>query len=379
MKKLLLLLSVVFFISAFTGCEPGVQTPSSDSEDGYEENIIDLDSPTGGFSLSDEEPAFGEEDKFIYSGYEAEYKDEIDPDRERDRDREKNGSIRFRLRALWGRLACGYVDSTVFDCCEVDWSGRMTFHKGTVVIERLIAFDLEDYVKRIDNSTIEWISRTCPHFDGIQVRLIAPPAESDSFILEELDDPALTIQAGPFNRTFTLAELDTLKLMTPVDRCCNAIMINSHFIPPNCGNGYLFGRWRSVESDTIFNDETGEMRGIIMGRFRGAWMGRNGRLFGHLKGVYGHTSAGDPVFYGKYIDFNGRFRGILRGRYGPDSEITDQPAYYGWFKGDWIGKNMVVKGKVDGKWAADTSGHGFFHGIWKTLCGDRSDLNPNSE
>jgi len=379
MKKLLILLPVVFFVFAMTGCESDVQTPSSDYEAEYEESIIDLDSPTGGFSLSDEDPAFGEDDQFIYGGYETEYNDRIDPYRDRDRDRERDGAVRFRLRALWGRLACGYGDSTVSDCCEVDWSGRMTFHKGTVVIERLIAFEQGDYVQRIDNSTIEWVSRTCPHFDGIQVRLIAPPPGNDSLFVEQLDDSALTIQAGPFTRTFTVAELDTLNLMRPVDRCCNAIMINSHYIPPDCENGYLFGEWRSVEADTIFNDDTGEMRGILLGRFRGAWTGRNGRIFGHLKGIYGHTSFGDPVFYGKYIDFNGRFRGIVRGRYGPAPDIAGQPPHYGWFRGDWVGRNMVVKGRVDGKWAADTAGHGFFHGIWKMLCSDRSDLNPNSE
>jgi hypothetical protein len=174
-------------------------------------------------------------------------------------------------------------------------------------------------------------------------------------------------------------ELRQLSMMEPVDRCCNAISINSHNIPPDCPNGYLFGRWKHAEPDTIVSEETGEMRGIILGRFRGGWINEGGHLAGYLKGFFGVTASGEHLFFGKYVSLNGRFGGIIRGSYGPPPEMTESVVALGWFEGEWFGRNMVLMGELGGRWAADGGGKGFFHGLWDMYCSDRSDLDPDSQ
>lgn len=379
MKKLFLSLLVIVFIYG-AGCDSEVESPYSASNTA-EENVIDLGSPTGGFTLEDEEPVFGEPDQYRFMDRERAYCDSIDPERDRDRERLFEGAVKFRLRSLWGRLACGLSDTLVTDCCGVDWSGGMTFDGGIIVIEKLIAFDQEDEVKRIDRSTIEWVSRTCPHFDGIQVRLIVPPFGVDSLSEDNGTDveARLTINAGPFSRTFTLEELYELNVMQPVDRCCNSIIVNSHFIPPSCPNGYLFGKWEVTGPDTLYTEDTGEIRGILMGGFRGAWINQGGHFSGYVKGIFGNNAEGEHLFFGKYIDFNGHFKGILRGKYGPPPEMSESIIPFGWFEGEWYGKNMITMGRLGGRWISDTGGTGFFHGLWDMYCGDRSDLNPESQ
>jgi hypothetical protein len=255
----------------------------------------------------------------------------------------------------------------------------MTFSNGVLIIEKLIAFDPEDYITRKNKSTIEWVSYTCPHIDGIQVRLIAPPSSfkpdslnADSTVTSE---PVLTIKTGPFTRSFTLKELETLQLMEPVDRCGNGIKINSQILPIGCPTGYLFGQWKSVEPDTTAIDSTVSSSDstnsdkVLLGYFRGVWIGNNGIIAGHLKGIYGINSLGERVFFGKYIDFKGRFKGILKGYYEPVLDITTE--YYpphGIFYGSWFNQNLVHQGRLKGDWITDESGNGFFHGRWGRNC-----------
>ena len=379
MKRVLFSLLLVVFVFA-AGCDSGTDNLATPTAGEQEENIVDLNSPTGGFSFSDEEPAFGESDLYTYSSKEPVYNDALENDPEIERWRERQGIKKFRLRAIWGRLARSYEDSTAADCCGLDWSGSMTFDNGVVIIEKLIAFDPEDYITRRNKSTIEWVSHTCPHIDGIQVKLIAPPFKQDSLEADSTEtcEPVLTIKTGPFTKSFTLKELESLQLMQPVDRCGNGSSINSQIIPPGCPHGYLFGKWENVETDTTAIDSTtsppdstdSENDGrILLGHFRGVWIGHNGRIAGHVKGIYGINSLGERVFFGKYIDFKGHFKGILRGHFEPTPEITAEYSFpHGIFHGKWFGKNFAQEGRLKGNWISDKDGHGLFHGEWGKNC-----------
>jgi hypothetical protein len=250
---------------------------------------------------------------------------------------------------------------------------------GIIVVQKTIAFEEDDSVSRIDSATIGWISHTGPGVDGIQVRLVVPPDTS----LCVGCAPALTLSTGPYTRTFTLDELLMLDLVSPVDTCGNAISITSVLVPPGCPHGHLMGAWKKLDPDSLASADTLANGGIVQGVFRGIWVGKGGRIAGHLKGVFGLNSAGERVFFGKYIDLSGRFQGILRGKSwmriapaieeetgngpGPDHDRGVRPPR-GWFAGEWIDANWNVQGRLKGRWIAAEEGKGFFHGIWGMKC-----------
>lgn len=379
MKRTLLTGLAIALLVLSGGCQligDDPTSPKMPAGDVPQETVIDLDSPTGGFAYTDEAPAFGEADDYdrILSeetAYDDPYRNEAEI-----QNMERNRRVlRYRLRAVWGRLLCRN-DSTAVDCCGVDWTGRMHMEGGAIVIERVIAFDPQDSISRVDRSTIEWISHTCPHVDGVQVRIIVPPAgRADSLSMRPEVAPVLTIETGPYTSTFTLEELAAMEVVQPVDRCCNGISINSHIIPEYCPHGHLSGRWHSTDPDTIVAadstvaPDSAKIRGIVHGVYRGIWMGANGTPSGYMRGVYGVNSAGEPVFFGKYIDMSGRIKGILRGRYGPLPEVTAASVNTcGYFKGEWIGRSQEVQGRLEGRWMGAAPGQGLFHGIWGMNC-----------
>ncbi len=371
MKKSLITGLAVLFLIFGAGCQLFESNPaapvSTDNETA--ETEYDLDSSTGGFSYSDEPEAFGEPE--LYSGYtgsEVYVEDQLEDQEElKNRYRRNEGADRYRFRAIWGHLPRLSTSSDTMECCQLDWSGSLHLEGGIIIIEKIIAFDPRDYVRRVDKSTIEWISHTCPHVDGLQVRLIIPPGLSNDPTGTE--EPALTIETGPYSRTFTMDELAALDITKPVDRCENYISIDSHIITPQCPHGYLMGGWRAVNIDTTAiapdSSDTGqEHRGI----YRGVWMNERGRVDGYLKGIYGINSEGERVFFGKYISLRGRFKGIIRGTYGPDSETAEARNPAGWFQGYWINRMGVLRGRLKGKWVTDSAGFGYFHGVWGMDC-----------
>jgi hypothetical protein len=259
----------------------------------------------------------------------------------------------------------------------MDWSGTLHMNGGLIVVERAIAFERNDSIARIDSATIGWISHTGPHFDGIQVKLVVP---LDSAFCGGCT-PSLELSTGPYSRTFSLAELLALDVLSPVDSCGNAISITSVLVPPGCPHGQLMGAWDATDLDSLAAADTLANGGIVEGVFRGVWIGQGGRIGGHLKGVFGTNGDGKRVFFGKYIDLTGRFMGILRGSVisplrpafdnGP-GDGRDDPARIrrprGWFFGEWIDENLNVQGKLMGRWMASEAGKGFFHGIWGMRC-----------
>ncbi|MCK4539195.1 MAG: hypothetical protein KAV42_10405 [Candidatus Krumholzibacteria bacterium] len=372
MKRILVPALILLVMALGAGCNIFDSTNPSGGSTTVDEGSIDLDSPTGGFTENDEEPAFGEKEAYASMNVDPLYVDQVEDDPEVQRCINNRHARVFRLRSIWGKLINAMADSSIADCCVIDWSGGMEFRGGYIIIERLIAFDGEDYVERIDRSKIEWVSHTCPHIDGIQVKLIVPPVTiTDENVSIYPEIPVLKFKAGEFEREFTLAELAEMELHVPIDRCGNGIMISSHLRPFRCPEGYMFGGWQAVEPDTLIDEETGEMCGVLLGRYRGVWMSEHGMAAGFLRGVAGTNSIGEKVFFGKYIDFNGRFRGILRGTWNHslDAEVTSYPPH-GWYEGIWMGRAGGVKGPLKGKWIADEAGHGYFNGVWKMNCYD---------
>ncbi len=384
MKRFLSLSMILVFALIAAGCESVSDDPTSPTLSDPALQIVDLDSPTGGFTETDEEPLFDEPETFMAieegEGEDCGYDDPLRNEEHVRNMEERHGVRIYRLRALWGRMIAAVDDSMVADeCCPVDWSGGMKLEGGIIVIERVIKFDARDEIARTGPGTIRWKSHTCPHVDGIQVRLIVPPVpDPDSTTAqpdtpdEEIPVPTLTIVAGPYERTFTLDELESLELMEPVDRCNNYMAIGSHRLLPGCPSGYLLGKWNNVEEpDTLYNEETGKMRGIILGHFKGIWVSERGWAVGHVRGIYGANSNGEHKFFGKYINPKGEFMGIITGDYGLNPTFADDPLNdMGWFEGLWYGRNHGVKGRLKGEWVT-SAGLGYFKGIWGMLCNDR--------
>lgn len=379
MKRILLVCLLVTFMVSGSGCRLTDGGPSSPVPDTNEpaETGFDLDSPTGGFSYSDEEPAFGEIEEYEPMTNETAIEDACLEDETVKNIINCKGAKKFRFRAIWGHLANGYRDTTVTNPCPLDWSGTLHLDGGIIIIEKVIAFEPMDYVKRVDRSTIGWISCTGPHVDGIQVRLVVPPGH-DVDSLKNSIEPKLILTTGPFSRTFTLEELMALNVMVPVDRCGNGISINSHIIPPHCPHGHLLGVWRRIARDTTDSDttvavvDTTETEKKILGVYRGIWISERGHMAGYLKGVFGINSAGEQVFFGKYVNLQGEFKGIIKGEYGRSPDLTADAAHpHGWFHGHWFGRDRIVQGRLKGKWFSNGAGYGYFHGVWGMNCSNR--------
>ena len=379
MKRYLAFSMILVFALIAAGCE----SISPDNSGDPTLQVVDLDSPTGGFTETDEEPMFADPETFLIleegEGEDCNYDDPLRNEEQVCEMERRDGVRIYRLRALWGRMVNAVNDTTVTDCCEVNWSGGMKLEGGVIVIERLIKFEANDEIHHVGPNAIRWESLTCPHVDGIQVRLIVPPVpDPDSTTAqpdtpdEEIPVPMLTIIAGPYERTFTMDELEALEVMEPVDECNNYMAIASHRILPGCPNGYLLGEWnRADEPDTLVNPDTGEMRGIVFGYFKGIWISERGWAVGHVRGIYGVNSNNEQKFFGKYINPKGEFRGIIAGDWAVNPIFADDPINdMGSFEGLWYGYNHGVKGRLKGEWVT-ASGQGYFKGIWDMLCNEK--------
>jgi hypothetical protein len=376
MRNLLATCIVCSLLVLVSGCQWLDNTTSPVTAES--EQVIDLDSPTGGFTSTDEEPAFGEVELYEPMLNEVAVNDTTaDCDEVQSLSRYRHAQ-HFRIRALWGNLALTYGDTVNAEYCPLDWSGKMYVDGGVIIIERLIAFECDDSITRENLSTISWVSHTGPHIDGIQVSLVVPWGPADS--TETYIEPKFTFETGPYSRTFTMEELMALSIIEPVDDCGNGITINSQILTAFCPYGFLAGGWKSVEPDTIFPQDTTDTEKIILGKYRGIWISERGTPGGYLKGIFGTNSDGERVFFGKYIDMTGRFKGILRGYYGPAPDVAvDSEHPYGFFQGTWINEDGLISGRLQGHWISDEPGFGFFHGIWGAICEEEVDVDDEGE
>jgi len=141
-------------------------------------------------------------------------------------------------------------------------------------------------VRRVSRGLLlEWVSETSVHFDGLLVMIVDPLPPPDS----TWPPNQLVFTTGPYTRTFTMPELQTLDEIVTVDLLGNQIAFNARRLDLiACGDGVLDGVWHLNPSKQN-------------GEFSGRWMTADGIFRGHLRGHFGRRPNGDMPFFGKVI------------------------------------------------------------------------------
>ena len=123
MKLKLLAITIASLLVLSGGCQWLDNTTAPVSAD--KEQVINLDSPTGGFTFTDEEPAFGEPELFEPMFNEVAVDDTTSNNAQvKELFRHRHVKI-FRMRSIWGKLVTTYADTLDENYCPVDWSGTM--------------------------------------------------------------------------------------------------------------------------------------------------------------------------------------------------------------------------------------------------------------
>lgn len=372
----LLVLSLLFW---GLGCSHS----TTDSDQGTQ--LSNLNDQFGGFTTSDEKPAFDDPDLLAQVDNDEEFEDPILRLAEVDTLLADDEAGFYHMRIVWGRLC---VDTTVTEATE--WSGSLSVNKGAEIIRRVIRFEPnQDYVHpRTDRKLIEWTSRTSIHNDGIAVDIVIPrpkPVLDSTTVIEivsendtvvtilvdttypVLDPVEVVFETGPYSSTFTLAEIGALDTVIYLDDS-NAVAFHGLKLDCRpCPRGMLTGTWG--------HDENGQ------GVFEGLWITRNGLITGFLKGFYGKSDDGASVFKGKWISRSGLFEGLLAGSYGQslpdDTELERQRGY---FRGKIYSAQRVEIGILKGKYQdSNVLDGGFFQGRWRITCPDLDDMSDDIE
>lgn len=319
----LTVLTILAGLLIISGCSKEDGTTAS-LEEG-----LNYEGEFGGYDASDEAPAFGNEailEEMSDDSEEAVSEPELDPVFD-SLDSEPDVRV-YGMKILWGMLE---FDSTVTQI--TDWSGSLTIERGAIRILEKIRFEKGDYLvrPRYDCNTIEWVSYTQPHFDGIFVFLYDVPDTAAT------TENTVTLTTGPYSRTFTMSELDSLSEIVEVDNIGNKISIEARYTPPlDCAAGFLDGKWV----------KKGRYHGVFFGR----WVRYDGLALGHVKGHWGVNRDGDSVFFGKWINRLGQFKGFLRGTWIPDPATDAADPVMGTFEGIWADKNGNAEGPLGGEW-----------------------------
>ena len=338
MKATLAVLAVVAL--AVTGCETFF------SNDEESEALATLD--YGGYTTESEAPAFGDEDLLTSYPDDQPYDDEV-ADNPQVRNALRNGGARhYTLRLLWGNL--DNPDTTVGpgeDCPVTDWSGSLVVEGGVVIIKRLIRFDRGDYIVRPRRGpdSVEWVSHTVGHVDGILFTIIDTP---DPQATETAN--VVRITTMQYSVEIPLADLEDYRDFIVIDDCNKISIVATETSPQICKRGFLEGKWIS-ESDTS-------------GVFKGIWIAADGSITGYLRGHY-TIEDGNRVLYGKWITRSGRFAGLLRGRWMP---LAEEPGPDGYFEGRWVDETFTLQGFFKGHYCICQDSTGFFHGRWARVC-----------
>lgn len=360
MKKLIIitLASTLAGFLILAGCS---NQSTSSTTDGTQLNMDDF---FGGYSPSDEAVAFGDEE--IETNFPE--PENISPDlngfENLNTIQSEPDVLVYSLRILWGMLE---YDSTVTSL--IDWSGSLSIDTGCIKVINKILFESgQDYFVRPRESCQElsWVSFTSVHYDGIQVFLYFRPTSVDPATAE------VRFETGPFSRTFTLDELDSLTELITVDDLGNQVSIEARKLERmECPEGYIEGRWITLGN------------GRFKGQFYGRFISQDGLFMGHVKGHWGdRTSDSEQLFFGKWIDHLGHFKGFLRGNWGYD-DSADNIESSGWYQGNYFDANANNLGTLEGNWVSHHRGsmpnsgatdkvpkhaRGFFHGTWKQYC-----------
>lgn len=409
-RSLLFTLCAVAMIAAFAGCSKNPAQPSTTNTTG-----LNLNTPTGGYTATNEQPGFGDPSLDPALSGEKPY---ADPTADSTIDSMQNNlSVEWcHFRAQWGHLVPDSAEST-----WTDWSGSLAVSRGALVLRRTIRFENRDSVlPRTDRKKIEWVSHTRPASDGIAVDIFVPKPRpiidtvtdsafaidttyrvdsmavldtiwivdtltNDStisygfhfeydttFIYDTTFTPvtvidtiyppngaSLTFTTPQYSRVFSLDDL--LKLDTIITLAdSNEIAFSAMKIYRNfCPRGFLAGHWSAIDS-------TG------LGYLKGRWVSKFGIADGYFEGHYGYNDDSVKVFFGKWIDSTGGFEGFLQGRWGTlTNRHHDSKRVRGWFAGQILDANMTRIGVARGGFGqCDSLPGGFLAGRWKLICND---------
>lgn len=338
MKNSISIFILMIFLTAaliIGGCSKNSPTEPDQTGEGTE-----LDQPFGGFTTSDELPGFGEASIEAEFGDDENVNDIITTDPSFANDLASNAAKVYYVRITWGLLQ---GDSTATQV--INWDGSATITRGKLGIMKTILFERNqnDHIvlPRSDRRTVQWVSNTVTHFDGILLVIV----DKDT-----LNVPgAFTFTTSLYSKTFSFDELDSLQMVETVTAQGHQVSIQAHSKQIiRLGGGFVEGKWL----------KTREHGGV----FRGRWINEVGTCVGHVKGIWGLNRRGEKVFFGKYILISGQFGGLLAGDWGNnDSHETN-----GWFKGRWVNRALTTIGTVEGHWKVnpDSTNKGFFQGKW---------------
>ncbi|MFN8549720.1 MAG: hypothetical protein U0527_17555 [Candidatus Eisenbacteria bacterium] len=344
-RRAVLCSALVAALATFGGCSRDTTGPEPPSSPG----AYDLNAANGGFTTSDEAPAFGDQDLAALGQEEAEVSDPLS-------DQLAAGGIGrtgYAVTLLWGRFDRNPKGDLGDDegPNPIDWSGGMQLTDGSILVRRTIAFEHADYLlPRRDQVSVEWVSHTGKRFDGLRVMVV--PSETNGGA-----NDSLTIETPLFVHSFALTELANLEATFDVDQDGHQVRIQAVEIQgAGVPQGLVIGRWV-------------QPAGSIEGHFQGRWVIPDGTTQGFVRGVFGRNAENRAVFYGKWIDPSGKFMGLINGTY-QQSNAGAQGAF-GTLEGRIQGGDEDAPtnlGRLRGAWSSGANGHGLFTGNWCVGC-----------
>ncbi len=371
------LCTALLLLVGLTGCSEDSGSLNESQQvavDDYDQ--IDLSKDNGGLTATDELEAFGDPDLLLEALADdestvgdvwAESVEVRELERLADQYTDPNHPARPRftfLRIKWGQLD---AEPDTPDGSRLDWTGELSVDRGFVIVRRIVRFERPyDHVvrPRLDRHTVNWVSHTGPHYDGILIEIIEPPADPDDKARPE--ENYLHFRTGMLEQSYLVSELADLDEIVLVDDLGNGVHFNGFSLTDIslCPKGFLSARWAPTS-----NDEPDSNGNLVMGHYRGRWVGLHGHLKGFFRGAYGLNADGERVFVGKYISRAGLFRGFLRGTWEPD----DGGLHWSEFHGHWVGAAEVIEGVLGGR-AYNVPGRegGFLEGRWTAVCDDEA-------
>lgn len=305
----------------------------------------DLEAPLGGFTASDEEPAFGEPAIADLVEAEMEFDDPIgnDPDFVT---LVSDPRVRsYAVSILWGRLDRSASESSGEE--PLDWSGRLRLSRGAALLERVVDFDPGDQVaqQRFNARELRWTSHEAAGHDGLRISI---------WNRNSLAADSLHLEAGSFAGAWAVEDLASIDFLADIAGTDQQIAIRGVPISGELQEGFAQGYWR----------EAGEGGSA---EFAGRWMGARGEVVGFVRGIYGSTVAGERVLFGKWIDREGTFRGFLRGTWNRPPDLTRLRSAE--FEAELLDPSGGAVGRLQGRWRIGAGEReGAFEARWCLDC-----------
>jgi len=386
-KSPIKVLTILMMLAVFlTACSDDGDNPAETSmtgTDNYEG--MDFALPYGGLTVSDENEAFNDESlqTMMYAEDGEEYDDPISADEVQELEDQGNqpgdpndpNRPRFTfLRLRWG-MVTGPEDTLnvpVPPCDITDWSGEIRADRGIVRVRRVIRFERpEDHIvrPRQNPQTVEFVSHTTCHFDGLLLQIIERPGDYDP---DNTEPNRLHINAGPYTGVYEMEALAGFNEIIEVDDQGNLMQLNGFNLSDlaYCPKGFLAGRYRPVPEDGSELITGSEEPGTHIGRMAGVYTDLTGRIKGFMRGGYGLDADGNRVFFAKYIGRRGGFRGLISGTWEPAEDERNLHS----FEGRWVSASGNIDGLLGGMAHSieDIPG-GFYEGRWTAICDDEAE------